>query len=83
MYAGYDKQHMLNMFMSVPAPILAVLKEACHALETLTSAKVYTLLYYILYCLTIKALTSANVYRQRPECACVGMRECVAHCSGE
>ena len=57
---------MLNMFMSVPAPILAVLKEACRAVETLTSAKVYTLLYYILYCLTIKALTSANVYRQRP-----------------
>ena len=59
---------MQNTFMSVPAPILAVLKEACHALETLTSAKVYTLLYYILYCLTIEALTSANVYRQSGVC---------------
>ena len=78
---------MLNMFMSVPEPILAVLKEACRAVETLTSAKVYTLLhytihfttlYYILYCFTIKALTSANVYRQTGVCVCGYERVCGA-----
>ena len=40
---------MLNMFVSFPAPILAVLKEACLAIETLTSAKVYTLLEFTIY----------------------------------